>query len=262
MKSLPDTFLVLNHEGLHKVTMSIDAVQSMDNLLARFGSEKLIVAKNLADHPWGMVHEAIWTSEPARFMTVLELTKGTMVLDTQYRGHTSKSPEQAWVSPCFVKAEGSFALRCAFDFGVWAGAGLRMFLALAHGQNVVYLWVYYLGQVYHVPFGNVFEGTEQVCLGQNTKGHHDIFLAPQSRTAALAKALNLLSISVWNHDTFQAGRNVPILASLVRFNSDPDRVDLPMMAPLEPDQIKKMPVATNRELVTVTAKLTQPIIQS
>jgi hypothetical protein len=261
MKTLPDNFLILTHEGLHKVSTVIEAVQSMDHLLAKFSSEKLVVAKNISEHPFGMIHEAIWTGEPQRFMTILELTKGSMVLDTQYRGHTN-SKEESWVSPCFGKSEGSFSLRCAFEFEKWTQAGLKLFLALNFQQAVVYFWVYYQGQIYHVPFGNIFEGTEQICLGHNAKQHTDIFHVPQSRATALSKAIMLLSASVWNHDTFHAARNLPILTSLVRFNSDPDKLDLPMMDPLDPVLIKKSVVATSRDLVLITTKIVPPIIQS
>lgn len=253
MKSLPDNFLVLNHEGLHKVTTVIEPVQSIDHLLAKFSSEKMVIAKNIAEHPFGMIHEAIWTSEPVRFITVLELTRGAMVLDTQYKGYTKG--DLSWVSPCFHKAEGSFNLRCAFDFEKWYQAGLRLFLALNHNQMVVNFWVFFQGQTYHIPFGNIFEGTEAICLGHNQKQHTEIFSVSKNRSEALSKTMLLLSGSTWNHDTFNVSRNVPILASLVRFNSDPERIDLPMMDPVDPVLIKKSSVATSKELLQITAKL-------
>jgi hypothetical protein len=258
MKSLPDLFLVLNHEGLHKVSLNIEAIQSIDHLLAKFTTEKLILARDIAEHSFGMIHQAIWTSEPARYMTVLELNKGSMILDTQYKGHTSTEPDSGWVSPCFVKGEGTFALRCAFEFEKWAAVGLRMFLALNHSQHCINFWVYYSGQVYHVPFGNLFEGTEQICLGHNAKLHSEIFHDVQSRSTSLTKAMHLLSISTWNSDTFNGPRNIPILRDLVRFDSNPDKTDLPMMEPINPEQIKKSPVVTVKDLITITGKIINP----
>lgn len=263
MKHLPETFLILNHEGLHKVTCSIDPVQSMDHLLAKFSSEKLILAKNISEHPFGILHEAIWTSEPMRTMSILELTRGIMVLETQYKGYTSKEPELNWVSPCFVKTEGSFPLRCGFEFEKWTQAGLRMFLALNHSTHQAHFWVYYQGQIYHLPFGNIFEGTEQICLGHNIRQHSDIFAIPeQTRSSSFAKLMMLLSASVWNHDAFNSSRCIGILSSLVRFNSASDQTDLPMMPPKDPDLIKKSVVASSRELVQITTKIIPPIIQS
>jgi hypothetical protein len=265
MKNLPDAFLVLNHEGLHKVTMTIEPIQPFDQILATFGQEKLLISHNIADHPYGMIHQVLWTSEPTRYMTILELTRGTMVLDTQYQGHSVTTPvEQNWVSPCFLKFENSFPLRCAFEFSKWCAAGLRMFLALAHSTAHIHLWVYYDGQIYHLPFGNIFEGTEQICLGQNTKPHADIFRPNHSKALGLTKAMELLSASVWNHDTFNAPRSTPILNSLVRFNSDSSSgVELAMMDPLDPAIIKKSVVATSKDLVQITQRLIPtPILQS
>jgi hypothetical protein len=264
MKNLPEAFLILNHEGLHKVTMTIEPIQQFDHILATFSQEKLLLSTNIADHPYGMIHQAIWTSEPTRYMTILELTRGTMVLDTQYQGHSRLTPtEEHWVSPTFNKLEHSFPLRCAFEFSKWCAAGLRMFLALAHSTSHVHSWVYYEGQIYHLPFGNIFEGTEQICLGQNTKPHAEIFRNLHSKAVGLTKAMELLSASVWNHDTFNAARSTPILNSLVRFNSDSSNgVELAMMDPLDPAIIKKSAVATSKDLVQITQRLIPPILQS
>lgn len=247
---------MLTHEGIQKVSFSIEDVQSIDNLLQKFSQERLQVIRNVADHPFGTLHEAVWSSQPPRYMSVLELTHGEIILDTLYKGQAIK--DDVWVSPCFIAGEGTFNLRCAFQFKVWNDAGLKLFLGLSSTRRQLFFWVYYSGQIYHVPFGNIFEGSEAICLGHNDKMHREIFhTLGQTNSMSLTRALALLSDSTWNSDTFHS-RNIPILAALVRFDSN--HSELPMLPPLQPDIIKKSAVATSKELVEVTARIIQTVM--
>lgn len=243
---------MLTHEGLHRITIDIEPVQPIDLLLAKFNHEQLFVLKNVNDHPFGFQHEAIWSSSPPRRMTVLELTKGLIVFNTTYAAINKK--EEAWVYPSFSSGEGSFTLRCAFDFNIWAKAGLRLFLGLSHYQSAAFLWVYYVGQIYRPPFGNIFD-TCQICLGHNEKQNKEIFNSyQQPNSVSLIKMIQLLSDSVWNHDTFRSS-DLTVLQSLVRFDSG--KSELPMLPPLTPELITKCQVASNKELSMVTKQLVE-----
>lgn len=252
MKNLPEKFLALTHEGLHRITIAIEPIQSIDHLLAKFSQDKMFLCSQTADHPYGIQHEVIWTSDSPRYMAVLELTRGIMVLNTQYVTVTSEDETVApWVSPCFTKTTGSFPLRCGFDFEVWTNAGLRMFLGLTNGK--VQIWVFYAGQIYKPPFGNVFETSCDICLGHNNAAYAGIFQIPgQAHSTSFSKALQLLSDSIWNYDAFRAADAAP-LKQLVRFNAgDPS---LGMLPPTDPALIKKCSVAANKVLVDITAAI-------
>src|SRR6267142_520863 len=160
MKSLPDQFLILTHEGLSKVSLSFEQVQNIDTLLSRFTAEKLVLIPRVATHPFGYQHAANWTSVSPKSWAVLELTQGKIVLSTLYASVSGEDGE--WAYPCFAPSENSFPLRCLFDFQVWHQAGLRMFLALNMPQAAAHFWVYYEGQIYKPPFGNIFESTSQL----------------------------------------------------------------------------------------------------
>jgi hypothetical protein len=180
------------------------------------------------------------------------LTKGQMVLSTEYLAFAKSEDNIAWVYPSFLHTEESFPLRCLFDFGVWHAAGLRLFLALNFTQASVFFWVYFDGQIYRPPFGNIFENTSQVCLGPNKEQHFSIFTAGQPGNVSLVKTVQLLNDSTWNHDTFHSKYSA-ILKSLVRFDSE--KPELPMLPPLDPPLIKKSTVVTNKELADITSHI-------
>jgi hypothetical protein len=151
-----------------------------------------------------------------------------------------------------MHTEESFPLRCLFDFGVWHRAGLRLFLALNFAQGSVFMWVYFDGQIYRPPFGNIFENTSQICLGANKDVHQEIFHPGQTSDLSLAKTMQLLNNSTWNHDTFQA-KYIGLLKTLVRFDSESQ--ELPMLPPLDPPLIKKATVVTNKDLADITTNI-------
>jgi hypothetical protein len=242
----PDRFLMLTHEGIARVQITSEPVYNIDALIARFGSDKQLTFTRIADHPYGTIHLAIRTNSPWR-MPVLELTKGFMVLSTQY--HPVKHEDKSWVSPCFAQENSSFPLRCRFEFEKWAEAGLKMFLAL--NTRAFYLWVYYDGQIYRPPFGNVFDSC-QICLGHNEGLLNKALDSKQTDGLAFTKAIQLLSDSDWNSDVLPAKAKT-VLPKLVRFDSE--NHDLPMLAPLEPHLIKHMPVAADKVFADVTAQI-------
>lgn len=227
----------------------MESVYSIDKLLARFSTEKLLVIPRISDHPNGILHAAVWSSEPMRRMIVLELTRGEMVLATKYQTITVN--DETWVSPCFVHTEKSFDLRCAFQFPVWKEAELSLFLGLNPIAHTLQLWVHYGGQIYRPPLGNIFDGSCQICLGHNEKVYNKIFHTPrQPENVSLNHALGLLNDSMWNGDTFNAGRDLPVLNKLIRFDSS--KQDLPMLPVLQPELISKCAVAANRDLAQIT----------
>ena len=157
MTSLPQSFLILTHEGLARVQFSYDAVQSMDNILSKFTAERFYLASRVAELPYGYQHHAAFVTTPPRSWQILELIRGTMVLNTAYTAHKSKDKGgPSWVYPTFGKSEEGFTLRCLFDFELWTSAGLRLFLGLNPATTSAHLWVYYNGQIYRPPFGNIF----------------------------------------------------------------------------------------------------------
>jgi hypothetical protein len=252
MTTLPQQFLILSHEGIYRATINLDSVHSIDALLSRFTADKLVVLGHCAEHSHGIVHEVAWGGHNAwggsnNRMAVLELTKGSMVLTTLY--HEVKGDEISWVSPSFGLTTGSFPLRCAFEFKVWADAGLRLFLGLNPYARTLQFWVYFGGQIYRPPFGNIFDGTCQLCLGKNDPLTQNIFRTKQPDTTSLSYALQLLSDSTWNSDTFHSEDMKP-LAHLVRFDSSLQ--ELPMLPPRNPELIKKCAVAANKDLVAIT----------
>lgn len=253
MTSLPQSFLILTHEGLSRVQFSYDAVQSMDNILSKFTAERFYLAAMVADSPYGYQHHAAFVTTPPRAWQILELTRGTMVLNTAYDSLKNKDG-QSWVYPTFGKGEKGFTLRCLFDFEIWAKAGLRLFLGLNPATTSAHLWVYYNGQIYRPPFGNIFESTAQICLGPNKEQYNSIFKSDgQTDSVSLAKTMQLLNDSMWNADTFNSSTNLPILKSLVRF--DADSQELPMLPPLEPALITKANVITHKDLAIITTNL-------
>lgn len=247
MKILPEKFIMLTEEGLSRVIITAEQIYSIDALIAKLGQEKQLIFTRLADHPNGIMHMLIRTSERPRRMPVLELTQGYMVLSTQY--HAVITGEGEWVSPCFIKNNNSFLLRCKFEFSRWSQCGLRMFLALQ--DRSFYLWVYFDGQIYRPPFGNVFDSC-QLCLGHNEGLLAKAFDYQQTHSATFSKGLQLLSDSEWNQDVFPSQAKEP-LDSLVRF--DAGSADLPMLEPLTPSLIKNMPVAANKDFAEITAQI-------
>lgn len=250
MNQLPPQFLILTHEGIFRAVVSLEQVYNIDTLLARFVTEKLTVLRDVAEHPYGLQHLAIWGARNR--MAVLELTKGAMTLATDYREVKDAVTDESWVSPCFRHEAGSFQLRCAFDFGVWASAGLRLFLGLNSQARTLQLWLYYDGQIYRPPLGNIFDATCQICLGRNESFHKDIFRTRQPDSAALSNAVGLLSNSTWNADTFHSG-DLPAIAQTIRFDSS--KQELPMLAPRALEMLKQCSVAANKDLAAVTQSL-------
>jgi hypothetical protein len=178
-----------------------------------------------------------------------------MMLSTQYADGAKGEVTDVWVSPTFLKAgENGFPLRCLFDFGIWAKAGLRMFMGLNIAGHGVYLWVLYdqgTPQIYRPPFGNIFEASCQVCLGHNEAQLRDAFF-PGPMTGMTVKMIELLASSNWNHDTFRSS-DIAVLKELVRF--DATKPDLPMLPPTDPSLITKCSIASNKELADMTLAL-------
>jgi hypothetical protein len=258
-KTIPNTFLMLTHEGLSRVTIVSESVQSIDQILAKFASDKHLFIYGAGENPFGLVHVSGWTGNSHRTWAILELSKGQMMFSTQYgerKGNDPDGKEVTWISPTFFKdsSGGGFPLRCLFDFSVWAKDGLRMFLGLNTTNRGVYLWVLYtpVGQIYRPPFGNIFESSCQICLGHNTEQLNDIFFPRQPHSTSTAKAVQALGASTWNHDTFRAADATP-LSGLVRFN--PAKPDLPMLPPTDPALITKCSIASNKDLVDITHAL-------
>jgi hypothetical protein len=250
MKQIPESFLMLTHEGLFRANIQLENVYNIDKLLARFSQEKMLVVPRVSEHPFGLIHQAVWTGEPLRRMSILELTKGQMILATKYRSVSKAVEGNTWVSPCFVTTNDSFDLRCAFDFSVWKEAGLQLFLGLNNNARTLQFWVHYKGQIYRPPFGNIFEASCQLCLGHNEKAYLKIFSPKQLDSVSLSHAVGLLNDSPWNADTFNAQRDLSILNKLIRFDSN--KQELPMLPPLDPDSISKCSVAANQVLAQIT----------
>jgi hypothetical protein len=233
----------------------MESVYSIDKLLNKFSIEKTMVIPRVSEHPYGIIHQVAWTGESLRRMSVLELTKGQMILATKYR--TVTVGEETWVSPCFVLTDKAFDLRCAFQFSVWREAGLQLFLGLNNTARTLQLWVHYGGQIYRPPLGNIFEASCQLCLGHNDKSYHKIFnTLGQPDSVSLSHAITLLNDSLWNADTFKPDRDLPILNQLIRFDSS--KHDLPMLPPLEVSMIAKAAVAANRDLAQITNAILTP----
>lgn len=251
-KQLPDKFLMLTHEGLARVTIVQEPIYQIDQLISRFGSEKLVTVARVADHPHGTIHLAVRTGQPIWKMAVLELTAGSMVLSTEYKVITEGEleTEQTWVSPVFGKDDTSFPLRCKFEFAIWARANLRMFLGAA-SNSTLNLWVYYEGQIYRPPFGNIFD-TCQLCVGHNEGLLSKAFSYTQTYSETFNKAIQLMSDSPWNIDTFHH-EELAYLQTLVRFDSN--QKELPMLDPISPELIKKCKVAANKDLAEITAAI-------
>lgn len=255
MSKLPDSFLLLTHEGIFRTTIQVESVYNIDKLLAKFTLEKMLVLTQVAEHSFGLLHEVIWTSDPPRRMCVLEITQGQLVLQTHYR-HVTVG-DQTWVSPCFLVGENSFQLRCVWQFNLWREAGLQLFLGLNPLARTVQFWVHYQGQIYRPPLGNIFEATCQLCLGHNDKAYAKMFpgVGKQPDNISLNHAIALLGDSYWNADTFNGPRDLPVLAQLIRFDST--KQDLPMLPPINVELITKCSVAANKDLAQITNRILQ-----
>jgi hypothetical protein len=257
MKQLPNSFLTLTHEGVHRVTISTESVYNIDALIAKFALEKQMVFPRIAELPFGQLHLAVRTSHPPWKMAVLELSAGSMVFDTLYHPVKRESedyPEAErgeWISPCFIKTKDSFPLRCVFQFKLWHEAGIKLFLSVS-SQNLVQFWVYFDGQIYRPPFGNIFESSYQICMGHNELQITKALDPRIPDSLKISHIINILSGSPWNADTFLQ-EDVSVLNDLVRFDST--REELPMLLPLNPQRIKECRVAANRDLAEITAKI-------
>jgi hypothetical protein len=260
MKQLPNSFLTLTHEGVHRVTIQTESVFNIDALIAKFALEKQLVFPRIAESPFGQLHLAVRTTNPPWKMAILELSAGSMVFDTlyhpvkreseDYEDHPEFKPEE-WVSPCFIKFKDSFPLRCEFQFKLWHEAGIKLFLSVS-SQNLVQFWAYFEGQIYRPPFGNIFESTYQICMGHNETQITKAFDPRIPDSVKLSHIINILSGSPWNADTFLE-KDVSVLNDLVRFDST--REELPMLSPLKPERIKECQVAANKDLAEITAKI-------
>lgn len=243
MQSLPSSFLVVNHEGLHRCYLSIEQVADFNQLIAKFSQHKILLVKYLSMHPNGPVHLGIHTKVASPIL-ILEALQGKMALSTQYQ--LIKRKEEEWLSPCFILAENSFELRCEFDFELWAAAGLRIFFAINCLEHALQCWSWYKGQVYRAPFANVFE-TGSICVGGGREQHQDYFDVPFS---GLDKLMAHLSASVWNQDAFSSGWIEPI-SRLIRF----DPKTLKMLEPVDPAYLAKLPVMGHQTIAEVTKLL-------
>jgi hypothetical protein len=257
MKQLPNSFLTLTHEGVHRVTIQAESVYNIDALIAKFALEKQLVFPRIAELPFGQLHLAVRTSHPPWKMAILELSAGSMVFDTLYHPVKRESEDYPelergeWISPCFIKLKDSFPLRCEFQFKLWHEAGIKLFLSVS-SQNLVQFWVYFDGQIYRPPFGNIFESTYQICMGNNGTQITKALDPRIPDSLKLSHIINILSGSPWNADTFLA-EDVQVLNDLVRFDSTKE--ELPMLSPLNPEKIKKCRVAANKDLAEITAKI-------
>lgn len=247
---------MLTHEGVHRVTIGMDPVYSIDALIAKFAQEKQLIFPRIAQLPFGLLHLVVRTADPPWKMTVLELTEGALVFDTLYhavrKAEDDTGPAAEWVSPCFSKLKDSFPLRCAFEFARWAEAGLRLFLSVNHPHAQVQFWAYYDGQIYRPPFGNIFESTYVICLGHNEAQISKALAPANPDSLKLSLIIAALSSSPWNADTFIPS-DVSVLNDLIRFDSS--KTDLPMLPPLNPARIKECHVAANKNLADITAKI-------
>jgi hypothetical protein len=238
---------MLTHEGIQRVQLTIEPVYTIDSLISKFGQEREVVLTRVADHPNGLLHLAVRTSERLWKMAILELTKGHMTLETWYNAYDREG--QQWVAPVFGQTDRTFSLRCKFEFGVWAQSGLRLFLG-TYGQQIS-LWVYYEGQIYRPPFGNIFD-TCQLCIGRNEGLLEKAFSYQQTDSAHFSKVIQLLSESPWNLDTFHP-KDIDALVNNVRFDST--KTELSMLPPLKPELIKNCMVAANKDLAAITAQI-------
>lgn len=242
MNQLPQQFLIVNHEGLHRAYITLEPVSDFGNMVAKFSHHKMLVARNLGYHPYGILHLGIHSRDGASIL-ILEANKGMMGLQTQYHlVQTEKYGE--WISPCFVSSNQTanpFELRCEFDFQIWAQSGLKMFFAINSMEGLVQLWAGWERQNYRAPFGNIFE-TGSICTGISK--YEDFFTIPM---AGLDKLLTHLSASVWNADAFDSRWIVPI-SQLVRF----DAKSLKMLPPLRPESIVKLGVMAHANISDLT----------
>src|ERR1700746_3441327 len=94
---IPDTFLMLTHEGLARVSIQIEAIQSIDAILAKFSSDKQMFVRNAGRTPYGPVHISSWTGASPRTWVIQELSSGVMMLSTLYETVTEN--DMTWVSP-------------------------------------------------------------------------------------------------------------------------------------------------------------------
>lgn len=245
MNALPSSFLVVNHEGIHRCSLQIDQLTDFDQFIAKFNSHRVIVLKNLAAHPCGQIHVAVHTREDLPIV-ILEANKGKLGLQTTYAQVKGDVAGESWISPVFELGHPhSFDLRCEFDFEIWAKAGFKMFFALNRYDYALQIWTWWQGQNYRVPFGNVYD-TGAVCVGINVeKLFQDI-----PPLAGLDEALLYLGSSNWNGDAFSPSWIKPI-SQLVRFDSK----SLKMLPPLNPELITKLGVMAHPMLADVTGLL-------
>jgi hypothetical protein len=257
MKQLPNTFLTITHEGVHRVTIDTESVFNVDALIAKFALEKQLVFPRIAETPFGQLHLAIRTSNPPWKMAILELSGGSMIFDTLYHavkreGEDYPQTERGeWISPCFTKVKNSFPLRCQFQFKLWHEAGIKLFLSVS-SQNFVQFWAYFDGQIYRPPFGNIFDSSYQICTGHNEKEIIKALDLKLPDSLKISHIISVLSGSPWNADTFHY-EDVSVLADLVRFDSTKE--ELPMLPPLYPERIKQCQVAANKDLAEITARI-------
>lgn len=250
--------MTLTHEGIHRVSIACEPVYNIDALVSRFAQEKQLIFPRIAEVPFGLLHLAVRSSATPWKMAVLELSSGSMVFDTLYHPVKRANDEGyeehelgEWISPCFCKVKDSFPLRCEFQFNLWYEAGLRLFLSVSSG-NLVQFWVYFDGQIYRPPFGNIFESSYQVCFGHNETALVKALDNRYSDSGKLSRILTMLSSSPWNADTFIQG-DIAILNDLVRFDST--KAELPMLPPLNPHRIKECHVAANKDLADITGRI-------
>jgi hypothetical protein len=239
MNSLPQNFLVVNHEGVHRCYISVEPVTDFQHLVAKFATHRFVLVRKLAKHPNGFIHLAV-SSRDNQPILILEATEGTLGLQTYY--HLVKHRDHSWISPRFLQGrdeQATFELRCEFDFAEWTAAGLRMFFTLNYPERICQAWVTWKNQNYRVPFGNVFE-TGAICM------ENDSFFKG-SALEGVDKMMAHLGSSQWNADAFDFNW-VPKISKLVRF----DQESLKMLNPIEPELITELGVMAHPTIAEIT----------
>lgn len=242
MNSLPQSFLVVNHEGVHRCYISLEQVTDFAQVVGKFAQHKILLVQNVANHPYGRIHLAL-NSRDSLPIVILDAFKGKLGLQTNY--HLVKTGKESWISPRYLSGgekEASFELRCEFDFEVWRSSGLRLFFALNFNERLAQTWVAWKGQNYRVPFGNVFD-TGAICTGN----HPEDFLRADSLFTGLDKLMAHLEASTWNADAFDV-KWVPTINKLVRFEPN----TLKMLSPFNPELITELGVMAHPTLAEIT----------
>jgi hypothetical protein len=250
MKHLPQNFLAVNHEGVFRVYMSFEEVSGLEQLLARHAQHRLLVVKNVASNPFGIVHLGVHTRDSLPIY-ILEARQGTMGLVTHYAARRRAETNETWISPRFFSNERTFETRAEFDFSVWTQAGFKMFFAINLFEHLLHLWTWFEGQNYRVPFGNVYEDG-RICSGETEETVEGIMTLNNggSWSDNLTKLVKHVSESHWNGDAIHTP-TVNAITQLVRF----DAKNMQMLPPHDATEIIKMGIMGNPTLAEITKQI-------